>query len=74
MSERELICYCFEVYKDEVVDIIKNEKATTVEEVQEHCQACMGCAGCRFDIEDLIDELEDDTVKVVELKSRWRKE
>ena len=56
MAKQDPICFCFEVYKEELVDIIHKYKTKTVEEIQTYCQASMGCGGCRGDIEKIIEE------------------
>ncbi len=53
---RELVCYCFEVSKEEIVSIIRQHKTRTVEEIQKYCKASMGCGSCRPNIEELIVE------------------
>lgn len=50
----ETVCFCFEVSKQTLIDIIREHKTATVEEVQKYCQASMGCGSCRKDIEALI--------------------
>ena len=52
----ETICYCFEVSKQEIIDIIHDHKAKSVENIQKYCQASMGCGSCRTDIEKIIEE------------------
>ena len=50
----ELICYCFQVSKDELVRLIVEEGLESIEELSERTNACRGCRGCWLDLEDLI--------------------
>ncbi|NUM36725.1 MAG: (2Fe-2S)-binding protein [Candidatus Brocadiae bacterium] len=56
MAKKDPVCFCFEVYKEELVEIIKKHKTKTVEEIQKYCQASMGCGSCRSDIEQIIED------------------
>lgn len=56
MSEKDIVCFCFEISRQEIVEIIQKHKTTTVEELQKYCQASMGCGGCRPDVEKIIEE------------------
>ncbi len=55
MLEEDLVCYCFEVPRDEIIEIIQKNKACTVDDIQLHCSACLGCGGCRPDLEELLE-------------------
>ena len=50
----DLICYCFQVSRKEIVEVIVNENLQTVEDVSLRTNACRGCKGCWCDIEDLL--------------------
>ena len=52
----ELICYCFQVTKRELVQLIEEEGLDTVRALSERTNACRGCQGCWLDIEDLIEK------------------
>ena len=52
----ELICYCFQVSKKELVQLIVDEGLDTVEALSLRTNACRGCQGCFWDIEELIEE------------------
>ena len=52
---REPVCYCFEVYEDEIIEIIEKYHAKSVEDLQKYSQACMGCGSCRISIEAIIE-------------------
>ncbi len=56
MAKEDPVCFCFEVYKNQLVEIIHKHKTKTVEDIQKYCQASMGCGSCRFDIEKIIEE------------------
>jgi len=53
---REPICYCFQVYREEIVAAIREHQPKTVEELQKYCKASMGCGSCRPDVEKIIAE------------------
>lgn len=53
----EPICFCFEVYKDEIIKAIKKYNVTTVEQLQEHCKAGLGCHGCVPELEEIIESV-----------------
>lgn len=61
---KELLCYCFEISKEEIISIIHKHKTQTVEDIQKHCQAAMGCGSCRFDLEALLEEEKQKMVKI----------
>ncbi len=49
----ELICYCFRVEKDKVLQAIA-EGCKTVDEISAKTRACTGCGGCYPDLENLL--------------------
>lgn len=58
-KQQEPVCYCFEVYEEEIRAIIRDKKVATVQDLHRHCQAGMGCGTCRSDLEKLVaDELQ----------------
>lgn len=56
MSE-EPICKCMDIYKSEIVDVIKEKGLTTVEEVGEETEAGTLCGGCQDEIQEFLDEI-----------------
>lgn len=61
---QEPVCYCFEVYETEIVDIIHKHGIADLETLQTHTEAGQGCKSCTFDLEDII-RREGPDVKVV---------
>ncbi len=54
---KNIICNCFDVSKEEIVEAIKKEEITMVQEVIDETGAGGGCGGCHQDIQDIIDEV-----------------
>ena len=54
MSKKLPVCCCFQVYEEEIRQIISDHSVRSVEELQMHCQAGMGCGSCRTDLELII--------------------
>lgn len=52
----ETICNCMNVDRDTIVNAIKEQNLTSVEEVQDATTAGTGCGGCVPDIEALLEE------------------
>jgi bacterioferritin-associated ferredoxin len=50
------VCYCFEVYEDEIRSIIRDKHVMSVPQLQMYCQAGTGCGTCRSDLEQLISD------------------
>ena len=51
----EVICYCYGITKEEIVDAIKNG-ATTLEEIQDITGAGTACGRCNGAIENILKE------------------
>ena len=54
-GERALICTCFGVTEDTIVETIEKESLKDVEAVTARCRAGSGCGSCRMLIAELID-------------------
>lgn len=52
----ETVCHCMDVDRETIVSAIKEQKLTTVEEVQDATGAGTGCGSCIPDLEALLDE------------------
>lgn len=59
MEREEIICNCMNVTKGEIIDAIKANGLTTVEQVSEATGAGTGCGGCV----ELIEEILKETLK-----------
>ena len=57
MEEDIVICSCNDIYKSQIVDAIKNNGLTTVEQVGEITTAGTVCGQCLDDIQNLLDEI-----------------
>lgn len=54
-GERALICTCFGVSEEKIENVIKQQSATTVEEIGHLTNAGIGCGSCQMLIRDIID-------------------
>jgi len=54
-GEKALICTCFGVSEETIMDVIANVDAIEVDEVSDVCRAGSGCGSCRMLIQELID-------------------
>ena len=54
-GEKALICTCFGISEDTIVEVIAGNDVTDVDAVSELCRAGSGCGSCRMMIEELID-------------------
>jgi len=52
-----LICTCMEVYRNTIVEAIKENGLKTVDEVGEATEAGTVCGECQDDIQELLDEV-----------------
>ena len=52
--EDNIICNCMDVSEHEIVDSIKNKKATNVQDVMDITGAGTGCGSCIDDIEEIL--------------------
>jgi NAD(P)H-nitrite reductase large subunit len=55
----EIICNCMSVTRGEIVDAIRQNGLTTVEEVGDATNAGTGCGGCQELIQEILDEIND---------------
>ena len=61
-GEKALICTCFGISEDTIVEFIAAENPANVEEVSDACRAGSGCGSCRMIIQELIDTAERERV------------
>jgi NAD(P)H-nitrite reductase large subunit len=57
MDREEIICHCMEITRGEIIDAIKNNHLTTVEEVGDATEAGTVCGSCQDDIEEILKTL-----------------
>ncbi len=57
MEEDIVICSCNDIHKSQIVDAIKNNGLTTVEQVGEITTAGTVCGQCLDDIQNILDEI-----------------
>lgn len=53
----EIVCNCFQVTRGEIIEAIKEQKLTTVEQVGEATNAGTGCGGCQDTIKEILNEI-----------------
>lgn len=58
-GEKALICTCFGVSEETIVNVIRENDLTDVDEVSGLCRAGSGCGSCRMLIAELIDSQTD---------------
>lgn len=56
LSQGVMICHCYSVTKDTIVDAITANNLQTVEEVTDYTKAGGGCGDCHHDIEHILEE------------------
>ena len=54
MSKNKKICSCFKIYKEDLKNLIKEKKLTTIKSVENECKAGSKCGKCLKDIEKII--------------------
>ncbi len=59
MVENPVICDCNDVCKSDIVDKIKDKNLKTINEVGKELDAGTGCGGCQFDIQDILNEINN---------------
>jgi NAD(P)H-nitrite reductase large subunit len=57
MDREEIICHCMEITRGEIIDAIKNNHLTTIEEVGDATEAGTVCSSCQDDIEEILKTL-----------------
>lgn len=53
-EEDVLVCYCFEVYRSEIIRLIKEHQPQTTSELVALGEAGNGCSSCWCDLDELI--------------------
>lgn len=54
-GEKALVCTCFGISEDSILNFINSVRPTSVQEVSDACRAGSGCGSCRMIIQELID-------------------
>lgn len=54
-GEKALICTCFGISEETVIEFIENFRPATLDEVSRVCRAGSGCGSCRMLIQELLD-------------------
>ncbi|RME84386.1 MAG: (2Fe-2S)-binding protein, partial [Planctomycetota bacterium] len=49
-----LVCYCFQITRKEIEELIEQYGLKTVDEVATYSEACNGCRTCYIDIEKIL--------------------
>lgn len=57
MNNDEIVCNCMGVTKGEIVEAIKKDKLTTLDEVGDATDAGTACGSCHEDIESILKEV-----------------
>ena len=65
--EGRVVCTCFGVTENEIERVIRENNLTTVEDVTNYCKAGGGCGGCRGEIGKIIQRVQGDKVKEMEV-------
>ncbi len=55
-SDDEIICYCYQVTRKEIIDAIQNKDADTIEKIRRITGATSGCGTCRVDVLEILDQ------------------
>ena len=55
----EIVCYCMSISEGTIRQTIVDHDLETVDEVTEKCDAGGGCGGCHWQIEELIEEIQN---------------
>lgn len=61
MSNNERICRCFNVFKEQIAQVVYTEKSFNIDTITNKCKATWGCGGCFPDVEAYIKQLEKKT-------------
>ena len=56
----KLLCYCLGVRYGRVIDTIRADRCTSVQQVTRRCKAGGGCRSCHPEIQELIAEVRDE--------------
>ncbi len=55
--EGKVVCNCFGVTDHEIIEVVKENNLTTVEQVTNYCKAGGACGSCHGDIQKIIDDV-----------------
>lgn len=70
LIEGEVVCECFGITEKEILDAIKENDLTTVEQVTFHTKAGGACGKCHPKIKELIKSVEREYAKKEEIKKK----
>lgn len=59
-GETALICTCFAVTEETIVDLIENKYMRDISDISDACNAGLGCGSCQMLIRELIDSRAPD--------------
>ena len=51
------ICYCYQVSKNRLVELIKSNNVKAISEIRRLTGASTGCGSCRFEVEEILEEV-----------------
>ena len=54
VQESRVVCACFNITENEIVDVIKQNGLVSVEQITNYTKAGGGCGGCLSDIEEIL--------------------
>ena len=54
-NENKIICQCFDVKEDLIVDVIKKNNLKTIEEITNYTKAGGGCGKCKNELQKILD-------------------
>lgn len=68
--EGKVICTCFGVTEEEIEHVVRENNLTSIEEVTNYCKAGGGCGNCQPDIQEIIDRVQSELNKQVDMPKR----
>ncbi len=60
LKEENIVCHCFGVSEDEILQVVRENNLSTVDEVTNYCKAGGGCGMCQTDISKLIERVKEE--------------
>ena len=60
LKEDNIVCHCFGVSEDHILQVVRENNLKTVDEVTNYCKAGGGCGMCQSDIADLIERVAEE--------------
>ena len=56
-EDDRIICYCYQVSKNKIVEIIKSNNLKAISDIRKLTGAGSGCGSCRFEVEEILEEV-----------------